>query len=507
MEHYSPYLKPLLEVPGSTYKIFNCDAEDFHIADLWKPDAYVAAGLLPNQKAFTPQAVQRGQQWRNDSILMLANTASLYGSRTRPKAGTIVRTSHYLRCIQDGSGFHSNGGVRLLAWTGENERFITVPRSLNQRMKNSALIELLCHAEEIAGGSLQPRRQRAVDLEHRSAMNVAASMKKQGIHIATYRLANIAREIRETQKERTDDSLDNSNSLASSDATQRDWHSELLKLEKGFADGHYTMYVGGPPGLNYKGRGRPSKEDSSKVRTPEFLRYQKLAITRKSQRRRDRQWRTYAKEKEEITAFEISIKNDSKLTEDDREAKIQEVHERKKEFASRIDAMGTYTPVRVYDTIDNRRALKNNPPTLLWDRRIAEPIIAQRNEFYPATKGPALIDFQPRPLVIPMTEVQKTYFNKMLQAFFIVNSQSIVSALDSMVLGAADALLPHAPSIRDPSQGGSYDPEDLRVRVLTPKMIEELMLAWEKWPFRPDLSMMDAELPLPNDPYYKPLRP
>ena len=38
-----------------------------------------------------------------------------------------------------------------------------------------------------------------------------------------------------------------------------------------------------------------------------------------------------------------------------------------------------------------------DPPLLMWDRRNAEPILAEDDEFYHLNKPMALLDFQPQP--------------------------------------------------------------------------------------------------------------
>ncbi len=45
--------------------------------------------------------------------------------------------------------------------------------------------------------------------------------------------------------------------------------------------------------------------------------------------------------------------------------------------------------------------------------------------------------------------------------------------------------LPKAPSLKDPLVGGRTKLDDMRVRMLTPEMLRELVLAWGEWPFKP----------------------
>jgi transcription factor 1 len=63
-----------------------------------------------------------------------------------------------------------------------------------------------------------------------------------------------------------------------------------------------------------------------------------------------------------------------------------------------------------------------------------------------------------------------------------------VRGLDTLAPGAADDIVPLAPSLRDPKKGGRRNLEQLRVRMLTAEMIEELVVAWENWPFKPSMG-------------------
>ena len=61
---------------------------------------------------------------------------------------------------------------------------------------------------------------------------------------------------------------------------------------------------------------------------------------------------------------------------------------------------------------------------------------------------------------------------------------TVPEALDELAFGAAEALIPQVPSLTDPKRGGSRDVNELTCRTLTTEMLEGLMDAWQKWPFR-----------------------
>ena len=103
-----------------------------------------------------------------------------------------------------------------------------------------------------------------------------------------------------------------------------------------------------------------------------------------------------------------------------------------------------------------------------------------------------LLDLFPRtyPASLARTPDSHTYFDFILSCLFLQPRQSIVRGLETLAPGAAAVIIPRAPSLRDPKRGGRRNLDQLRVRMLTADMIEELVIAWESWPFKPSMGEM-----------------
>ena len=483
MKVFSPFLQPLLDAPDSRYRL----AEYKNTTDQWTPYRYIAEGLLPTQegsKDYTPN-----HEGQNNSLLILANMDihRKTATRTVGKFDSHHRIIEYFRSLQDQSDFNRNGVVRMLMWMSDHEKATLLPRTVMLRRRLAVLGELTCHIEEVAGGSLEPSlRRRAPELDFESSMHTAKRMEKANIHIPMSRLTEIPRQIQEAHAS-TGSGGSNISDITIDPVAydERDWHEELRALEKAFADGVFPQIVGGPSNIQ-KSKYRTSIAD--KPFTPEYLRLKYLQVAKRSQRKKRNALEELLQEQEDIEALELTITEDETLDDQTRKSKREELEERQNQFQLRLDRLPTRQDGNLHAIADDKRACSISPPVLQWDRRTAEPIIAGPQEFHPS-RTLALIDFQPRtPSTNPLTKTQKHYLDVMLTDFLIHPSQSVPTALNILALGAADALIPHAPSLRDPRKGGRRDLDQLRVRLLTTEMLHELAIAWEKWPFRPSLA-------------------
>ncbi|KAL9117850.1 MAG: hypothetical protein Q9187_005606 [Circinaria calcarea] len=356
------------------------------------------------------------------------------------------------------------------------------------RRKLAVLGEFTCHIEEVAGNAQgQVARRRAPEIDFESGVKTANRMEKANIQIPSPRLPELARQIQQAHINAGNagpDILEPPSSFVVEN--EPDWYKELRALEKGFADGVLSRRVGDPPGGSEEFKYR--KGVISAPLTPEYIRFRYLANIERDQRRKKSRLDELVQEQEDLDALDLTIREDHTLDDQTRKSKCEELEERQKQFQHRLDRLPIRRDVTVQTLVDDKRAISVSPPILQWDRRTAEPIIANPQEFH-APKTLALLDFQPRtPSVNPLTKTQRRYLDAMLVSFFINPGQNVRTALNSLALGAADALIPQAPSLRDPRKGGRYDVDQLRVRLLTTEMLSELAVAWDKWPFRPSMA-------------------
>ena len=71
----------------------------------------------------------------------------------------------------------------------------------------------------------------------------------------------------------------------------------------------------------------------------------------------------------------------------------------------------------------------------------------------------------------------------------------VAEALDGIGLDASADLIAEAPDITDPTKGGRLDHRQLKAQNLTRAMMEQLIVAFNEWPFRPtDADMRDMSV-------------
>ncbi len=147
--------------------------------------------------------------------------------------------------------------------------------------------------------------------------------------------------------------------------------------------------------------------------------------------------------------------------------------------------------------IDDFRAYDSRPQALAWNQRQYEPLLAQTKEFAPA-RPLSLIDITPSPDFRRRltTEDECEIFDFVVCHLWQRKIKNDVhSALTALLQAGVEGFVETCPALKDPVQGGWYDLTGLRLRSLPAKVYLDIALAWAKWPFRPPLRQL---LPAPG---------
>lgn len=464
--YHEPFLKPLLEVPGSRYHLRTWEiAKSF---DLYR---YIGEGLIPSSQVDGNAAGTAAQ--RNDSVLVLANPTR--GERKFWGPGN--NESHFIaeifcNSLQRMDGLNAQGPVRMLMWLPDAEKQSLLPRTVAHRTQLSLILDMYCHVEEIVTASRQAstqatrRRETFIDIE--SGKQVARRMEAAGIQIPQDRQD-------ETQI-RVQEALAKPSRVATAQVRDdpREWEKELQELEEAYANKVFSEHA-----LPAARRGRVPT-------SPQFKRLQTLrhGLTFFDKKRATIEGLLANEDQIDALQIELLHKN---LTPEEREATTVKRDQIYNIFKNRAASSAALVPKQVAYQGDDRRAFALEPPLLMWDRRTAEPLLASESEFY-HTKRASLLDFQPlTPRPYTLTEEQWIYLDYILKTIMNYGKLTI-KHLQSAAPGALEALLPHVPSLTDPLKGGRAKQDELRVRCLTPEMAHGLALAWERWPLRPDIA-------------------
>ncbi|MCJ1477121.1 hypothetical protein MMC13_005792 [Lambiella insularis] len=484
---YDQSLRPLVDAEGSKYTL--ADFKHGH-GNGWSLRNYVANGLLPEQA----QRHGSSSPDRNTTLLVIANMSR----QPRPSGPnrTSMRStcdSHFkalehARALAMGSGFHTNGPVRMLMWLSDNEKTTLVPRSIFHRKRLSIYCELFGHVEEVVGDVLGPHAiRREATLEMQSCILAAERMERHQIYVPTDRLDSLPKRLRVEGLQAVKESSESSSSAIHG---ERDWHKELNDLRRRFEDGTYSQFLGGPPGYDLKRR--PGK---TAALTPEYKEFRRLQRTETNQRNKKSKVDEVLMTDAEVRAKHLAIATIEPINTEERDRQSEELNRLITKYRKQLDSLSEKELKQVHFFADDRAAWSGESSLLQWDHRSAEPIIPRADEFHHA-KPLALLDFQPRRTTAHnLTGVQQQYLDAMLLTFFTAPGNSVVNALDTLAPGAAHALLPNAPSLRDPRKRGRRDLDQLRVRALTPLMLQELAIAFDSWLFKPSLGEMSRTIP------------
>ena len=428
---------------------------------------------------------------RNASLLILANLG--YNTRSAKKRNDsgswvlspFLKISDYLGAVEGRHGFHCSGGVRMLLWMLDREKGQILPRSVAHRRALALRGERVCHIEEIVGCPIGVDAQkRETDIDVESSKLVKERQRGEGIDVSFSRSDGLAEQVDEDSSESIKDEPKSVGSLL---ATPQEWTAELQELERGFKELRYSKIVGGPPGFRPGSRIRPGQ-----VFTPEYNRLQVLSKAKKAQGKKMTSVEEFLRIKEEIDSEDLAISQETGSDAHLRQRRLEALDGRINDYGTKIQKLSKEWQHKIYFIADNRRAWGRDSPLLMWDQRTAEPIIPSDKDFYNAPM--ALLDFRPKDSLSNLTKSQRSYREAMITTFFTLPQFSIIRALDALAPGAAKAVIPLAPTLRDPQKGGQRDLDQLRVRMLTPEMVDEVAVAFDQWAFKPTVPELSRRL-------------
>ena len=408
----------------------------------------------------------------------------------------LLAIHHFLyHAIRAHSYVHAYGLVRMLMWVNEEDMIRAVPQDISSRTKFALDLEMSGSVGIIASSGKLPGEIGFPDVEIRRTEQVVKTMERSGMKPPQFRQTV---EYQQACKalSRVDQSTQEPlfPTIKEDERILRDEHEkELANLGE--------LYGVREVGATTRRRSRSKLAEDRTVphdqrwRRMNFLRQRKIAL------------KTMLKVSahlcaldEEIFQLELTLTT-AKLSDHGLDKVAKEIQSKAATLKAGRSELVKDHQIHFHWFCDNYYGRGRTPPLLQWDQRTFEPLVATKNEFHPKREL-GLLDMQPKaPSIITNIDrsengVLARYF---LSQLFYRNAVSVSSALDSCAPGAADELLPHAPSVTNPAKRGRLDPGELRVRLLTLEMVEELLRAWENWPFRPSLAELRMSGSLRDD--------
>lgn len=400
--------------------------------------------------------------------LLVANIANEKQPRANRYPYAALKVLDFVNRARQSLISQIQGPVRLLMWIEDSDKRIFLPRTVDHRGKLASQLEAYCHVEEIIG-CMKPvrgsRRENILDV--RSSDAVAKRMIENNLQIPPSRQIN-----------------SNNKTFDLSD-TSRDWHRELCELEEAFEIGKLAQFIGLPPGPLVSGK-TPGRKDP-RTFSPEWLRLRTLRGVLKGQNSEIDKVRGFVQQQAEIDELDMEA-NREDIGKDEREKALESLDIKIKNFKDATDMLSKKELYRLMFIDDDRRAMEMDPPLLMWDRRSAEPLIAQANEFH-TPREMALLDFQMKPKEsFRLTSEQAMWSDMITTALFNPRGPTNLKQLNVVRPGAYEALVSNISALRDPRQGGRRDVDSVRIRAMTPEIFHGLAIAWDNWAFKPSLA-------------------
>lgn len=455
---YGAFLRPLTDSPGSRFKLLS---ENFK----WDKDPIKAFN-----QAFEHIRVQNGveeQNNREDRLLLIANLTgdTRRGTQENNRNFTADVVYSMIRAIRQEPAAHARAPPRLLLWLPERNKYSYVPRMILQRNSNTIEIEALYDVEEVASpGQIRASGSRSADIDRLSAERVTQRMARSGLTPPSGR--NLLLPLPDLETEDSQQLWSPRNS------------AKLANLEADLAAGKFTKHMPAEEAPKHKTTGKPRK-----ALTPEYQELKRLrAYAGEIAKRDDRAADLLEAYKKKGDLEAALVRND--LSEDERQKKDAELQVARKHVEYQSREFGSKATHYAINAIDDQQAFDQEPPLLAWDRRTFEPLAMSADEYIPDYQPPALLDFRPKP-TSNLASDQETNTTWMLVARTVLYlpEKSVAQALNQLQPGA-DALLASCPSITDPKRGGKLEVADMRARMLTVPMLDEIVKAYMNWPFR-----------------------
>ncbi|KAE9369969.1 S-adenosyl-L-methionine-dependent methyltransferase [Stipitochalara longipes BDJ] len=458
---YRPVLQPLLDAPGSTYKLLPKSGL------VWgHMEKILSREYLPHQ-----EPLARGDprlEEPNDTLLFVANLGH-FPKRAYRGFSSMANLVLYqfMSAIRTHSLFQRYGHVRMLIWIESEERCTILPQTVSQRRKAAIEAEICCEKiQEVASSTHSNNfHARPRDLELESTRLVYEKMKKGSVTIPSGRESSYLEEI-------TSGVPRDAREVGSLGSTAA-FLEELRDLEAQYARGELGEWK------NKEGLNRQK-------RSPKLARLRVLQNLENFHKRRFE--KRVAMKTEYDAIFAMQRKLYGTTLPEKREAVKKALKIRVASWKSKVDDLSEDEREATLHYLENTRMFGNNPPSLMWDRRDYEPLKVSKDEFIPQREM-CLLDIQPKSLWPILREDFPTNydtFEYILSQLLIIPTQNIRRGFSALAPGAYDYLIAECPSLTDPTKGGSIDVELMSVRCLTGEMLKEIIEAWARWPFKPN---------------------
>jgi transcription factor 1 len=483
---FAPFLDPLLEVPGSKYKLVSKDPLKLSTYREIAED-----GTFPHQTRVDPNDPKA--QEVNNTLLVIG---SLAWDPRLPGLGFDSMSKqlfhHFASAAWANDLFHAFGPVRSLFWVQTEDFDNMIAKAANGMGKASRLLEMTQDLNIIVTSERQDRKfgkaalGREPQYEIESIVRALQSTKKSGVELPANR-----QDISCDYAALVEDISGGSGIISFEDMQILLYNQQMagkstrglaglamidtIEFEKKLRSEFPTIPI--PPLVGPSSK-TPMKGLASEKKIVEF---RKMRTSVQQHQKTKGKVEAAADIGEEMYLLECKA---LKMKAGPRKDKImKQIENLDQAWDQAVDGLESNFVLAPITALDDRLSLRHPPhPRIQWDRRPFEPLVSQEDEVWPLTKV-SLVSATPFPRPVGDSSDWHEWVLDFVNGLYNESSRSLPFALDSMAHGLS-AVIEDCPSLTDPDRGGRMQMKHFRVRMLTNEMILELAQAYKDWPFK-----------------------
>ncbi|KAF2764853.1 S-adenosyl-L-methionine-dependent methyltransferase [Teratosphaeria nubilosa] len=490
--YYKPFIKPLLDQPGSTYRWTRLPGA--HPLKYWGNYETVMndPDLLPAIPTYPVGDPRR--RLLNKDVLLIGNLAREYkATNTTAMDYSLLMLIQMVRASLANAIFHQGGPVRMLWWLSEEKKTTIFPPTDISIQGVNASLSLGANINEVAGTVSVSTMYDAAKQFHKMPLDVTDAMAKQRIHESAKTLGMSKPESREWLDPQTSEPPASAgNPLVPLDGGLKGLQEKLQQARDRLSAIDALLSAG----RDKKGW-RVPKDLNQTMDYPHCTRIcEHVKRDRKPSKGRDNVAGTILDMHLRITKLEATLKHLQEICPATAKPTLAALEIRSLNTALNHSVENSVGSAQLSEQIARAlnfaTATSLTPPLLSNYARSYPALKAHPHEIWPQPqKGLMLLDLLPttHDLSVPdlATNAEGTKTAQMLiKMLYGARNERLATQLDKIALNAAQDLIPMVPEIRDARKGGRLDEGYVRVRGLTSEMLAGLARAWVEWPFRPD---------------------
>ena len=484
---YKEFLDPLLNAPGSKYKLVNKDPLSL--------DSYrqiVDEGLFPQQTRIDP--ADPAAQEANNTLLV---TGSLVWDPPLTGMGfdSMARQMyyHFSTAAWSNDLFHAYGPVRMLFWMHNEDSSNLIAQATARKQQGNQRAEMLqdmslvvqsAHQVRLIGRG-SPSREPQYEME--SLVRALRSGRENGMDVPPHRREDSYEYAKHVEESSGGTGISRVNTFypflqrlqlegKSTIGWMQQSFVELVELQKQISS-KYPDLLMDPLGTVTKNSYPKSLFANDEVRK---FKHNKSVSTNNLRTKVSCEAAADIGEKMYVLECQALRMDEGP----ERDSLVSQIEHLDRAWDQAIEKFTeTYQGYPSVE-VDDRISLRYPPgPRIQWDRRTFEPLLFRKDEAWPRNRL-CLISASPKPRPTGDSEDWSEWMQDFIYGTYQNTGSPLALALDSMQHGLS-GIIDECPSLTNPDKGGRMQMKHFRVRMLTTEMIHELVQAYKDWPFKP----------------------